>query len=489
MEYSRLLLALKRFSFEEKMRIAQTFSRQTFTSAGVVDIGTLREMPLPWELETFTLFAIKAVEWKSDNFCGKNGRKFEQMIDCIRNECPPIMETAEGDAFTTWFLTVTAAVQFEIQEYYPFKLFRFNYLFSFINDKINMPQIFRGKFGCDYYEYSLLGYVLWLGFSTKDFTQEKFTAIIQHFATPVSHLIISRRAYIEELDVITTDPVNYLYCLRPSYSYPFVEYDGVSYCPLPHLLRRATTSALMHRLTDGDSVLMELIGKEVYENYLFTIINESNIFDEVKSEQEYTLRKMPRRTADVMARKGNTYVFFDSKSFTPKIAIRTFSQDALDKDIERLADSCAQIYKHIRKRFPVEYCYFDSKPNSPLDNIFGLVIVQENPYIRSHAIYEKAAELLKITTESPEYVWLYTHVGLASIHSVEKYCFSGTDMCTSLHDTCNEGKMSHAWLNGNTNPGITYNRYKEFIGNVRQNIISTYRVLQCHPKEQTPDHV
>ena len=64
MEYGDLLSVLRRFSFEEKMRIAQIFSKQTFTPSGVVDVGTMREIASPWELETFVLFAIKAVEWK-----------------------------------------------------------------------------------------------------------------------------------------------------------------------------------------------------------------------------------------------------------------------------------------------------------------------------------------------------------------------------------------------------------------------------------------
>lgn len=483
MEYGDLLSVLRRFSFEEKMRIAQIFSKQTFTPSGVVDVGTMREIASPWELETFVLFAIKAVEWKYDDFRGKNRRKFEQIINCIRNQNPPIMGMTDGDGFLTWFLAVTASVQFEIQEHYPFKMFRFNYFFSFENEEIDMPRIFRKKFGCDYYEYSLLGHILWLGFTTKEFTQEMFTAITTRFAVPVSHLVLTRQAYIESLDRITTDPVNYLYCLRPSYSYPFVEYNGAAYCPLPHLLRRATTSSLMHRLTDGNSRLMELIGKEVYEDYLYTIIKDSGIFDEVIPEQEYILHRTPRRTADVMARKGNDYVFFDSKSFTPKIAIRTFSQEALDRDVERLAESCAQVYRHIRQRFPNEYCYFACVPKTPLDNIFGLVVVQENPYIRGNVIYRKAAEILNISAESDEFVWLYTHVGLTAIHSVERFCFSGTEMCTSLHETCDEGKMTHAWLNSDAKSKVTYKRYNEFMEKVTKDMTCILRELESKAKE------
>lgn len=477
MEYNKLGTVLKRFSFEEKMRIAQVYSRKTFTSKGIVDVNTLREIPTPWELETFVLFSIKATEWKNDDFKGKNERKFEQIINCIRNENPPVMELSDGEELLTWLFVTMASVQFEIQEHYPFKIFRFNFLFSYTNENIDMPSLFRNKFGCDYYEYSLLGHLLWTLFTTNTFTQALFATITTRFAVPISHLILTRKNYIDTLDKITTDPENYLFCLRPSYSYPFVDYNNIAYCPLPHLLRRATTSSLMHRLTDGNSKLMTLIGKEVYEAYLYKIINESGIFDEVISEKTYTYHRTPHRTADVMARRGSEYVFFDSKSFTPKTAIRTFSQDALDKDVQRLAESCVQVYKHIRQRFLTEYCYFQVKPEDVSVNIYGLVIVQENPYIRGQAIYKKAAQILGISECSDEFTWLYTHVGITSVYAIERHCFTGTDMCPSLRKTCEEKLMTHTWLTEDTGGKITYNCYQTFLEKINEDMIQIVEQL------------
>ena len=81
MEYNKLLPTLRRFSFEEKMRVAQIHSRKTFTPLGTVSPDILREIAAPWELETFTLFAVKAVERKNDDFKEKNARLFEQIIN------------------------------------------------------------------------------------------------------------------------------------------------------------------------------------------------------------------------------------------------------------------------------------------------------------------------------------------------------------------------------------------------------------------------
>ena len=54
MEYDKLLVILKRYLFEEKMRILQYFSKQ------IMDINGIKlknDQPMAWELETFLLFA------------------------------------------------------------------------------------------------------------------------------------------------------------------------------------------------------------------------------------------------------------------------------------------------------------------------------------------------------------------------------------------------------------------------------------------------
>lgn len=68
MEYDKLLVILKRYLFEEKMRILQYFSKQ------IMDINGIKlknDQPMAWELETFLLFAVKADEYQTKDFRGK----------------------------------------------------------------------------------------------------------------------------------------------------------------------------------------------------------------------------------------------------------------------------------------------------------------------------------------------------------------------------------------------------------------------------------
>ena len=162
-----------------------------------------------------------------------------------------------------------------------------------------------------------------------------------------------------------------------------------------------------------------------------------------------------------MTRVGQSYVFFDSKSFSPKTAIRTFSAEALEQDIQRLAESLAQVYKHIFLKFPNEYNYFERDVSSHVE-IYGLVVVQEEAYIIGNAIYEKTAEILGIPVNSEEYVRLCTHVGVVSIYKVECYCFTKTDMLQSLRAIRDGREITSSWLTGQTAKDITYKRYLDF---------------------------
>ena len=88
MEYSRLGTVLKRYSFDEKMRIAQDYSQKTINSEGMIGTNKWTNEAFPWELETFVLFAVNAIEYDNKDFKGKNVRKFIEIINCIREEIP-----------------------------------------------------------------------------------------------------------------------------------------------------------------------------------------------------------------------------------------------------------------------------------------------------------------------------------------------------------------------------------------------------------------
>lgn len=450
MEYNKLPQVLKRYSFDEKMSVLQKHSKLLMSPTGLIETDKLRGHALPWELETFLLFSIESKEWKNDNFSGDNEKKFINAINAIRNYTHPILEQVKGTlSFVDRLMIAFKAIQFDIQEYYPYKLYRYNYYFSFSNEKVDMPKLFQSKFHCEYNDFIVFSQFLWLIFSdhTHIIPQQLFDFLMLKFRTVALNLSLTREQYITELDSITTNISDYLYCLRPSYSYPFILEENKLYLPLPHLLMRSVTSSLMYRLTDGKNELTEIIGKEVLEPYLYEVIKESLLFDEVFSEQEYFDKKgRKQRTLDVLARKGNTYVFFDSKMHSPKRNLRLFDDSVIAAEIEYLAQKCKQIYLHIHERFPLLYNPFSASHAVEQDNVFGLVVIRDDPHIRTEHIYLKSAELLGLDCMSNEFNWLCRHVGIAAIYEIEKYCFTNSDLLSAIFSNSKAGRINDFWL-------------------------------------------
>ena len=465
MEYNDIPRTLKRYSFVEKMNILQTWSRKTMNLNGVIDRNERGKTPFPWELETLLLFSVTSQEWRQGRF-DRNDRNFVAMINCVRNHPHPIVDKLKGtnDLVNELFVAL-GSVQFEAQEYPYYKLYRYYWYFSFVNSKVNMPEIFREKLGSDYKRYAVLAMSLWMILWGNEYkvSPEVYTFILSQFPMELSHLTITRKEYKIQLKNITASIDDYMYCLRPSYTYPFVEEQGVVYLPLPHLLMRSVTSSMLYRITQDDNHLAQLIGKEVLEPYLYQIVLRSGLFDEVYPEQEYVFHRNKKRTLDVLTRKEGHYVFFDSKMYTPRRDLRIFDQDAYQWDIDRLATNCQQIYEHIRNRFPSQYNPFHSQTVIDPDCVYGLAVLREDPRIQVDYIYKRTADLLAIPRESPEYKWLCQHVGIISLSDVEKYCFTHSDLPGHIYGGHSWKYLTDFWLTGEIDSGeIKDTEFKDF---------------------------
>ena len=448
MNYNDIPRTLKRYSFVEKMNILQRWSRETMNLTGVIDKNEMGKIPFPWELETLLLFSVMAQEWQQGRFTSRD-RKFVEMIACIRNHRHPIVDKLKGtNALVSKLLVAMGSVQFEAQEYPYYKLYRYNWYFSFVNSKVNMPQIFQQKLGSNYKRYAVLAMSLWIILHGNKYkvSPELYNFILSQFPVELSHLTITREEYKNQLENITNCIDDYAYCLRPSYTYPFIREQGTVYLPLPHLLMRSVTSAMLYRITQNDNHLAELIGKEVLEPYLYRIILRSGLFDEVYPEQEYIFHRNKNRSLDVLARKESHYIFFDSKMYTPRRNLRIFDQHAFDLEINRLATNCQQVYEHIRYRFPMQYNPFHLQTEINPDDIYGLVVLREDPRIQIDYIYKKTATLLEIPFDSPEYKWLCRHVGIISLSDVEKYCFTHSNLPDHIYGGQSREYLTDFWL-------------------------------------------
>lgn len=432
LDFNRIATILKRCSFESKMNTAQFYSRQLMIYSGAQRYSF--KIPFPWEIEAFVLYSVHSKEWKYDKVSRKN---FWRIMNSIRNYLPPKLEKYKGSTqFLTWFKITAASTQFYSQQNYMFLFYRYNYYFSFHNDVINMNDIFVNKFHHEHFDYLLMAQSLWLALMSEPETV--FSAIMplihDCYRDHISMLAISRNEYISQMDNYCGSYEDYLYSFRPSYSYPFIEYENNYYLPTPHLLFQSVCGSMMYRLTEGNEDLRRIIGKEVFESYLLKIIIDSNEFDEALPEHDYEFKREQKKTVDVMAIKDATIVLLDRKSYVPKSKLRLISEDALNDDIDRIAKAIVQVYKHTRKRLGKEYYYFKKEKNliDFENDIFGIVIIEEDGYLPEEETYDSAAQALKL--DASETQWLRKHIFVLSLYDLERILFANQSLISYLRE-------------------------------------------------------
>lgn len=445
-EYKDICKKLKRFSFDEKMRICQLSSWNTINARGEMkNLYSAATQPLPWEIETFLLMAIKATpEYAQGNFKNKNERVFRKMINSIRFYRSKKLENSlnTGD-FVMYATTSINLLQFDIQRDNFFKMYRYNYFFNFCNENIDMRSKFIEHFKVEYENYILFSNSLILfmnpnnGIKNREQRDKLKKYIYSKFSSVLNKLIISVEDYKIELDKITTNINDYATCLRPSYTYPFIKFNNLIYLPLPHLVYRAVTSSLLYRMTRQNNELRSVFGKEVLEAYLYQLLKNTGVYDEVYPEREYRKEHNNKaRTLDVMVRYKEHYLFFDSKAFVPLTGLRIYDGESYDKQIERLADNVVQVFNNIRVNLfkYSTYSPFINSPSSDINCLWGIVVLLEDCFLFKDRIYELACRKLKIEVGSKDYQWIIKHIRLLDLSQIEFFSFIGTPLLKKMNN-------------------------------------------------------
>lgn len=435
MKYDKLPCILQRYSFESKVEILFFYSRQLLK---IDSINIENKLPFPWELETMLLFSVKAEECQAKSFKGKEAKIFSNIINCIRFHDHPTIVMHAGNIELINFISIAyGATQYDLQSYAIYKYYRYRYIFNYQTPAVDMKNEFFNKFDIDYLSFIEFGFVL----NSLIILYDKISPFIVNYIYSkydyvLKALTISRGNFAELIDKFSNNIDDYLFCIRPSQSYPFIEYRNQIYFPLPHSLVRATTDSLLYRLTDGNNKLKGKIGKYVLEDYLYSIIYESNIYDEVIPEKEYYDGKKLKKTSDIMIRKNNEYLFFECKSMVPYAKTRVFEEEKIVKELERIGDAVIQLYQQIYFDFNSKYNFFVYRETKiELDKKYGIVVLLERSYVMEERIYENVRNKLHLSTDSEEYNWILNHIKIKDLNEVEAFMFTSTDLLDDFRDS------------------------------------------------------
>lgn len=452
-QFENLPVLLKRFSFAEKMRIAYEQSRKLIDFNPSIHLNQT-STTLPWHLETFVILSIEAYEYSNEEFNEKNINKFVSMYNAIYEADSFLVNKSCGNfEFVDIFGAAYGSVQLDIQEFFWIKWYRYWRIFTDNSEPVRLAEVFKEKLGTEYTEYLLLCgilesvYIAVANDNTGVIPRKIIDYLQVRFQIPISNLIATREKYLELLYMYTKgsrEPTQYLYAVRPSYQFPFIEEKGTVYLPLPHLLTKSMTSSLLYRITEGDNNLRKEIGKHIWEKYLYEIILYTHIYDCVMHEPGYSNEKSAALGPDVVARIGDDILFLDSKSTVPRAGVRLLDPKDIESNVDIVAKNIEKLYKQIQ-RFD---CYnpFLDLAASDIDNCWGVVVILEDSHIQKRHYYDSACKKLGIEGNTPEWLWLTTHIRVATIYQIEEYCFTNSSLVEACKLAANDMRLELPYL-------------------------------------------
>ena len=492
-EYTNLPKLLKRYSLDEKMRIACIHSSKAMDFGNKIGRDNSQHLVLPWCLETFVMIALEADEYSDGRFEGNGEKRFIDMVNTIWGATGKVFEEGRGRfSFPDLFFPINLMTQFPMQESYRIKLFRFWTIFTDNSEPICLRDRFEQKFGVGYYDFLMLAETLHTVISLLPKIRKVIILrrvieylILHRFPDATKSLMVSREEYVrlqQKYAAGSSDPYRYMYSLRPSYQYAFVSSGNMFYFPLPHLIVQNVTSSLMYRLTEGDNQLRTDVGLYAWEPYLLDLLREGlelGLYDEVLPEIKYKYKGSDSKSPDVIVRKGEDVLFMDSKSTVPSVGIRILKSEAYEEHIRIAGGYIAKLYRQIC-RFKY-YNPFAATVSEDHQHYWGVIVVQEDSHISREFYFEEARTELKLEKDSDEYKWICEHIQIAGLYDVEFMSLTGQSVINACKNACQEITRKYSFAGASNEPkpfvsarfrefeNMLHNDFKEILKELREN--------------------
>ena len=335
----------------------------------------------PWEINCLLTISIFTNSWKNDKYTIKD---IKRDINSLRSIIPNELKKE----IAKWFSIVVSEQQFEYQNNIYLLMFRCLYYFNFCDEEINMKTIFKRKFNCDYYNFCLyLSIVSILSIVCEELSmidKEIIDTINNYFGNVFNNLTVNIEELEEDYKNLKLSKIDSYNQYSPLIQTPVI-IDGEDMIISYHNFVLACSTSLIYRVTLNNNELRQLIGKNVFESYLFYITSLNPAFKKVIKEIKYANGQL---SPDVMATDGEIILLVDSKSYSSKIKLREFNTSIYFEEINKIAEYLAQLYDHCHNKYGKDYDCLNVEITNNRENIYGLVVVQRNPYFNNEKLYQ-----------------------------------------------------------------------------------------------------
>lgn len=268
---------------------------------------------------------------------------------------------------------------------------RYDYLFNFSNEHINIEEIFIKNFKYRFTDYVLLIFTIFAISAHQDMPLDEYAMIHTLSEVPILKGINVKLM----LDNLSTDREEILkfhnetknndrkfriYDYNPYSQYPLLKHNGKFLIPIPQYLFKAITEGFYHRLCEIIGITFrENFGKNAFESCV------GNILDWYKND--YTIirefpygRKGGEQSPDYILVKNNELIFIEIKGTTPKIKLRENDPKVFKEQLlQGFGVGVTQCLKKEQDLIDgvITHSLFPKK----VDNVYYLVVVLEDFHI------------------------------------------------------------------------------------------------------------
>ncbi len=469
------LRQLENYTFDSKMLICQRYSSRIMSISEVNMDYALKQNIMPWELEAFAAFSVI---YNSDNAEQSiDTVAFSEIITKIRNYWHPELRIAEAaGTYPEVFMMVTLLQQAPTQGVFLQKLFRYNYFFTFVDNKIDMRKEFCDKFQVPYLEYMIFAFIVFIYCShesnvlgTPDDCQKLLQKAFNKKAV-FKELSIEMSEYKNQLSALYKNNIlDYYFGLKIQYVYPLIIGPDYTYLPSPYLVINAITESMLNRLTFNNPELRKAFGKEVIEQYLYDIYKGISEVTWISKEIPYKIGKQEFKTPDVLVSEDMYCSFYDTKALSPSLKVRQFNQKEINDEIQIYSDCVLQIYERV-----MDYVkgYFDLDKRYDRDHIFGVVVVLEDAVLPRGKVYSRVYDTYRkksgdLSQEDMDYI--HSHIKVVSLRQIESMLLQNSSFLQCLID---QSERQEHWDDLNFSKPTTDRGllplYNDFVVNIKK---------------------
>ncbi len=374
-----------------RLKIVEDISRKRidhFKSLSYTKIDGRTE-PYNHELEMLALFFVTIKESKGYRITDRQLTKWwHRSINYLRNQSYIDTEALKDDE-TSKILAILLFTQQMGQQRFDLLKFRYSYIYNYVDNEINMQELFLKEYNLTYDELLKIieSIYFWIKldrqesidyFLRRRLKKEKFKKI-QFMIKDIDEFVdLHEKAPVNE-------PLHEFTNLNLLIKYPFIKHNNEIFLPYaPHIFL-ASTSSLLFDLTKKDNTIRQLVGKNILESYIKTLIYGSKVINKFNIVEEYEYKK-GFRTSDFIVYSDSNILFLEVKLFNQSLSTRQFDEDSVEYNESKLADAITQVYRNIN--------IYQNKEikKVQLENLreFGIVLISSEYTFSKQKVYEKS---------------------------------------------------------------------------------------------------